>query len=94
MWWFHTLTISTVILQLINFWVLSQGRLKLSYYLLLLIYTGLVAVELTLALRDTTDQWSVGLYVVVDAWAVAMALKGLHRIRKTEAARSQPKHEP
>lgn len=85
MWWFHVLTITTVVLQIVNFWVLSQGKLKTSYYLLLVIYTGLIAVELTLALRDSADQWSVGLYVLVDIWAVTMAAKGIHRIKQTEA---------
>jgi len=89
-WWFHALTITTVILQLINFWILAQGKLKTSYYLLLAIYISLIVVELTLALRDTAGQWSVGLYVLVDAWAIAMAILGIRRINKAEAARSHP----
>jgi len=89
-WWFHALTITTVVLQLINFWILSQGKLKTSYYLLLVIYISLIVVELTIAFRDTAGQWSVGLYVLVDAWAIAMAIVGIRRINKTEAARSHP----
>lgn len=93
MWWFHSLIVATVLLQFVNFWVLSQGKLKLSYYLLLVIYSGLVVVEVTLALRDSADQWSVGLYVLVDLWAIAMAASGLRRMRKTQASRGQSKHE-
>jgi hypothetical protein len=79
--WLHLLILTTVILQLINFWILSQGKLETSFKLLLVIYSGLIVVELALAARDLATQWSVALYVIVDAWAILMALRGLKRLK-------------
>lgn len=84
--WLHALVIATVVLQLVNFWVLSQGYLRAAYYMLIVIYTGLMAVEVALATRDPSGQWSVGLYLLVDIWAVSMAIRGLLRLNEKEGS--------
>lgn len=50
--------------------------MRQSYYLMILIYLGYIVVESYLAIRDSY-QWSVGLFVAVDVWAILMAIKGL-----------------
>jgi len=76
----HALVITTVVLQLVNFWILSQGYWRTAYYMIIAIYTGLMAVEVALATRDPS-----GLYLLVDIWAVSMAIRGLLRLDEKES---------
>lgn len=63
----------TAILMAINLWFNAKG--KIVYPLLLVVYSGYAVVELSLALRDSY-QWSIILFVLLDFWAISMAIKG------------------
>jgi hypothetical protein len=76
-------TVVVVILQLYNHYNLSNGNLKLAYKVAIVAYTLYAAIETSLALRDP-EQISVMLFNIVNIWAIAMAAKGLFRLKKLE----------
>lgn len=72
-------TITTVGLQLFNHYNLSKGNLRLAYKIAIVAYSIYAGIETSLALRDS-QQISVLLFNIVNIWAIAMAVKGLHRL--------------
>jgi uncharacterized membrane protein len=81
MWWFDVAVVAVVVLQIINFWHISKG--KIPYMLLMFIYVGYIIIETTLALKDE-DQQFVLLFNLVNFWALAMTIKGYVNRRSRE----------
>lgn len=65
--------IASVILQALSFYFIGKGRLV--YPLVIATYTLYAIVEGWLAMRDP-EQVAVWLYVVLNIWCIAQALKG------------------
>ena len=76
-------TVTVVALQLYNHYNLSKGNLKLAYKIAIVAYSLYAAIETSLALRDP-QQISVMLFNIVNIWAIAMAVKGLKRLKQEE----------
>ena len=68
----------TFLLQVRNFWVMRNGHVP--YYGLIAVYSGYAVLEGWLAIRDPA-QATMGLFVLLDLWAVAMMLKGVKNVR-------------
>lgn len=81
-------TITVVVLQLYNHYNLSRGNLKLAYKIAIVAYSLYAAIETSLALRDP-QQISVMLFNIVNVWAIAMAVKGLRRLKLEEEKASR-----
>lgn len=78
-------TILTVSLAAVNFFVLAKGRLKTSFKLQILIYSGYCIVESMLAM-NSPDQKMIALFVLLDLWAIAAAIMGLRRLKKLDTS--------
>ena len=76
-------TVTVVALQIYNHYNLSKGNLKLAYKIAIVAYSLYAAIETSLALRDP-QQISVMLFNIVNIWAIAMAVKGLKRLKQEE----------
>lgn len=72
------MVILTVGLQVCAHWFLSRGSLKIVYILNIFVYLCYAAMEVILSVNDPT-QWAVILFLIVDVWALTMAIKGLRR---------------
>ena len=79
--WITYLSILIVLLAVIKFWYLSNGRLYMTYRLDLVIFTLYSILETFLGLRDPS-QWSVLFMNIVNFWAIIMAIKGIIRLQK------------
>ena len=64
-------------------WLLSKGELKKAYKLSILMFLGFMVVETGLALRNP-EQIHMIVFNVVNAWSIAMAIKGLRRLKREE----------
>lgn len=77
--WFNIGVVLTVVLQFINFWLISKG--KINYYVMIATYIGYLILETILALKEE-DQHMVLVFNLVNVWALSMTVKGLLRQRK------------
>jgi len=82
-WFFTILTFIVICLSLTNSWFLSQGKLKVSYPLIIAICSLCIIIETTLALRDPT-QIGILMFDITNTWSIIMATKGLARIKEEE----------
>ena len=73
-------------MQALNMWWLGKG--KVSYALMFSIYAGYLVIETTLALRDTY-QWSIGLFCLLNVWAMGMGVRGYLRERQEKEDRER-----
>lgn len=64
-------------------WLLSKGELKKAYKLSIVMFLGFMVVETGLALRNP-EQIHMIVFNVVNAWSIAMAIKGLRRLKREE----------
>ena len=72
------ISIATALLQAINFWLISQGRLLESYIVTLAVGTGYAVVEIWLArLTGRKGLWA---FVALDGWYIVCAINGLRRL--------------
>ena len=78
------MVITTASMQALNMWWLAKGRV--SYPLMFSIYAGYLVIETTLALRDSY-QWSIGLFCLLNIWAMGMGVRGLLRERQEKKDR-------
>lgn len=79
--WFNIGVVLTVVLQFINFWLISKG--KINYYVMIATYIGYLILETILALKEE-DQYMVLVFNLVNVWALSMTVKGLLRQRKEQ----------
>lgn len=74
------LTLLTVIGQFVNFWSIHEYQ-KVNYPLIVAVYLGYGLIELALALEGGWKVW-IGLFVLLDLWALATALHGWRKNRR------------
>lgn len=78
---FFVLSLFALIISLLNHWFLSQGKLHISYPLIILACTCYIVIETMLAFRDPV-QMGIMVFGVGNIWAITMACKGLKRLKK------------
>lgn len=86
---FWTLNISIfllIILQFINHWNLSKGKLLFVYSLTIVIAVSNIVLDAIIA---TLNPALIGMlmYTLVNLWSILMATKGLLRLKKENDAR-------
>lgn len=74
---------TTVLLVLINQWLISNGNLKRAYPIIILIGILNIITDLYLALTHL-EQIGMLLYMISNSWAIIMAARGIRRLRKEE----------
>lgn len=72
--WIDILVLGTIALQSYNFWLLSDKKLDKYYPLAVLVHIGYVIIGTVLAVNFS---WSFAAFVLLDIWAVIMAIKGM-----------------
>jgi Mg2+/Co2+ transporter CorB len=77
------LTISAIVSQFVNHWMLSKGALKVHHWLTIFVMIQIICVDTILALKEP-DQIVMLLFNIVNVWILLMATKGLFRIKKEE----------
>lgn len=77
------LTLLSILLQGINHWFLSSGKLEKAYPLTIVVYICCIILETFLALRDPS-QWSVILFLPLYVWVIVMALRGRARLKREQ----------
>jgi hypothetical protein len=83
---FNLITILSVLILLtspIRFWYYSKGHLYVSYRIELFVFTCYLVLETHLALL-TPEQHSLMLMNIINIWALAMAVKGIFRLKKED----------
>lgn len=78
---------AAVILQLLNFYMLSAGKIISVYYLTAIVAVLYGITETWVAMRDP-DQLEILLFVGLDIWAFLMATRGLIRYYRQRALQS------
>ncbi len=78
-WFFSILTIIVVLIQFVNHFYYSQGKLDVSYPLSIIAYSIYIVIETVLAFNHP-EQISILLFDVVNLWALLMAIKGWKRL--------------
>lgn len=78
---FWVISIFAACVSLTNHWFLSQGKLHLSYPLIIVACTCYIVVETIIALRDPV-QLGIMVFNLTNLWAIIMATKGLLRLRE------------
>lgn len=72
-----------VAIDIFYHWLLSKGDLRKAYKVSIVMFIGFMLVETGLALRNP-DQFHIIVFNVVNAWSIAMAIKGLKRLKREE----------
>jgi uncharacterized membrane protein len=80
---FWGLTPLVIVIQIMNHWVYSKGRLKYAYPLSMLAYALYIIIETYVALREPSQN-SLLLFNLVNVWGFVMAFKGYRRIKADE----------
>ena len=75
-----SVAIPVVLLQFLNLWLLSKGRLSVAYPIGIAVYLGYFGIETVLAISEP-EQWPILIFNLVNVWGVAMNIRGLIRIR-------------
>lgn len=82
MFWFLNLSIILlIILQFINHWNLSKGKLMLVYPLTIVVGVSNIILDAIIAIYNPELSGMV-LYTISNIWSIIMATKGLLRLRK------------
>lgn len=76
-------TVIAVVTQILNYWFLSKGMLKMTYRFSSVTYLFYLVIDLMLAMHDS-EQWSMYLFTLTNVWALTMSLKGFARLRHAE----------
>lgn len=84
---FTVLTCIVIPANMLAQWLLSKGKLKVAYPVLMFVYALYITIETMLALNDPS-QISILLFNIVNIWAFAMAFKGARRLREQEKENS------
>lgn len=87
---FTVLTCIVIPANMVAQWLLSKGKLKFAYPMLMFVYALYITIETMLALNDPS-QISILLFNIVNVWAFAMAFKGAKRLREQEKENSLEK---
>jgi len=77
------LSIFASCVSFLNHWFLSQGKLHISYRLIITACVCYAIIDTLLALRDPA-QMGILVFNIGNIWAITMALRGLKRIKKRE----------
>ena len=85
---FFVLSLFALVVSLLNHWFLSQGKLHISYPLIIIACTCYTIIETMLALRDPV-QMGVMVFGIGNIWAVIMACKGLKRLKEKEKEKNE-----
>jgi uncharacterized membrane protein len=80
---FWGLTPLVIVIQIMNHWVYSKGKLRYAYPLSMLAYALYIIIETYVALREPSQN-SLLLFNLVNVWGFAMAAKGYRRIKADE----------
>lgn len=68
--------IATLVVQILNWWLLSSGKLKIVYILSILANVFYIAIDTILVLRDKNISFLLML-TFINFWAISMSIKGL-----------------
>ena len=71
----------TVSAAFLYWWLLSKGELGKAYKVAIVMYLGYMVIETDLALRHP-DQLHLLVFNAINVWAIAMAVKGLMRLKR------------
>jgi uncharacterized membrane protein len=70
-------------LQIANWWYISVGALKKSYYLSVAIYILVATVDTSVAIIEP-NQIGILMFDIVNFWAIIMSIKGILRLKEIE----------
>lgn len=86
-YYYFLISLVAVIMQFFNWWYISKGHLKVSYYLSIFVYSMVAIVDTSVALANP-DQVGILLFDLVNFWAIIMSIKGAVRLRRERGSTS------
>ena len=79
----------SVVLILINHWMISNGNLQKAYPIIVVIATMNIITDIYLALTHL-EQLGMLLYMISNTWAIFMAMRGMRRLKKEQKEDKRP----